>query len=172
MPELEPRGTVALTGWQSVVAAALAGAGLGWLIYAIPERFGWPLPLVPLVGSVALVLASLAVGVLAWSTYRRVQVRRESVENARAVGLLVLGKACYLGGAGLAGGYATVIAFFWDRLTAEFARERVTSSVVAVVASIGLAIAGALLERACRIPGPPSGDATPKGLPESPSTPH
>lgn len=172
MPDPETGGTVALTSWQSVVAALLLGVGLGWLMYAVPERFGWPLPLLPLLGSGAIAILALAVGFLAWSTHRRIQVRREPVANVGAVALLVLGKTCYLGGAGMAGGYAAVIFFFWNRLAAELARERVVSSTVAVVASIGLAIAGALLERSCRIPGPPTGDATPKGLPGSPSTPH
>jgi hypothetical protein len=172
MPHSDPEGTVRLTGWQSVIAAVLVGGGTGWLICAIPERFGWPLPLLPMVASGVIAVLAVVVGYLAWSTHRQIQRRRELMSDLRAVGLLALGKSCLLAGSGMLSGYAAVIVFFWNRLAAELARERVVSAAVAVVGSVGLAIAGALLERSCRIPGPPRGDATPKVLPESPSTPH
>jgi ABC-type Fe3+-siderophore transport system permease subunit len=54
-----------------------------------------------------------------------------------------------------------VAAYFWSRQDAVLPRERVLSSVVAVVVSVALAVAGALLERACRIPHTTDDDATP-----------
>ncbi len=171
MPDSEPQGTVAPTGWQSVVAAVLIGAGTGWLIFDVPDRLGWPLPALPMIGSGAIAVLAVSVGFAAWSTHRRIQVRREPVPPVRAVTLLVLGKTCLLAGAGMAAGYAVVFGYFLNRLAAELARERVISSAVAAVGAIGLAIGGAILERSCRIPGPPSGDATPKGLPRSPGSP-
>jgi len=87
------------------------------------------------------------------------------------VQLLALGKTSLLAGAGLAGGYAAVAAFFWSRQEASTPREIVFSSVVAVVASAALATAGAFLERSCRIPGPPDEDATPPDIPGSADTP-
>lgn len=171
MPEGEPGGTVRRTGWQTLIAAALGGLGVGWLVFDVPDRFGLPLPQLPLIASAAIGLLALSVGFLAWSNHRAVQVRREKVARRRAVTLLVLGKTCLVAGVGLAFGYAAVIVFFVNRLAAELARQRVVSSVVAVVAAAGLAIAGSLLERSCLIPGPPDGDATPKGLPGSSGSP-
>jgi hypothetical protein len=43
---------------------------------------------------------------------------------------------------------------FVTRIDADAPRDRVIRSAVAVVAGVGLAVAGLLLERACRVPGP------------------
>lgn len=171
MPEHEPGGTVRRTGWQTLGVAAVAGAGIGWLLFDVPERFGLPLPPLPLIASIVIGLLAVSVGFLAWTTHRKVQVRREPIMRNRAVAILALGKACLIAGVGLAFGYGSVIVFFLHRLAAELARERVISAVVAAVAATGLAVAGGFLERACMVPGPPSGDATPKDLPRSPSSP-
>lgn len=170
MAQREPGGTVRRTGWQTLGVAAVAGAGVGWLLFDVPDRFGLPLPPLPLIASIVIGLLALSVGFLAWTTHRRVQVRREPMAQGRAVAILALGKACLIAGVALAFGYGAVIAYFLNRLGAELPRERVISAIVAVVTSTGLAIAGGLLERACIIPGPPSGDATPKDVPRSPSS--
>ena len=109
----------------------------------------------------AIALFALLVGVQAVRTHRLVQVRREELPARKAVALLVLGKTCVLAGAGLAAGYAAVAAYFWSRQDAMLPRQRVLSSVVAVVVSVALAVAGAFLERACRIPRTTDEDATP-----------
>lgn len=171
MGESEPQGTVAPTGWQAVVAAVLIGAIIGWLLFAVPEMLSWPLPQLPLVVAVTIAVIAAAIAVQAVLTHRSIQVRRESVPASRAVMLLVLGKTCLLAGAGIASGYAAILVYFLPRLSAELPKQRVVSSAAAVLASIGLAIAGHFLERSCRIPGPPSGDATPGNVPGSQSTP-
>lgn len=164
-------GTVAATKWQQVVAAVIAGAGVGWLIFAVPDRLGWPLPSLPLIASIALGGFAIVVGVLAGNTHRRIQIRREVTDPNRAVRLLVLGKTALIAGAALAAGYTSVIVYFLPHGAAELPRQRIVNSAIAVLGSVGLAIAGYFLERACRIPGPPSGDATPKNLPRTPVTP-
>lgn len=112
------------------------------------------------------VLAGL-IGAQAAVTHRAIQVRREFIAPRRAVALLVLGKAAFLTGAGLAGAYIAIAAYSWSRQDAALPRERVISSAVAVVASVALAAAGAFLERSCKIPGPPNEDATPPNNPGS-----
>ncbi len=168
----DPRPSVRATRWPAVVTALLLGSGLGWLIFELPDRWGWQLPRLPLLGSGAIAVLALGVGFLAWGTRRHVQYRRETIPRARAVMLLALGKTAILAGVGMAGGYAAVIVMFVDRLAAELARERVINATIAVVGAIGLAIAGAFLERALRSPEPPSADATPNDVPLSPKSPH
>lgn len=164
-------GSVMPTTWQQVLAASILGAGIGWLICAVPQRFGWPLPVLPLIASLALLGFAVVVAVLARKTHRTIQIRRDPMQPARAIRLLVLGKASLIAGAGLVGGYLAVIVYFLPHWAAVLPRERIVNAAIAVLASVGLAIAGHFLERACRIPGPPSGDATPKGLPRTPGSP-
>ncbi len=171
MPEPEPRPSVQPTGWQAVVVAIIVGVGLGWVGCAISDAVGWPLPSPGWLGSALVAVLAVAVGFLAWSTYRRLQVQHEHIGAERAVRLLVLGKATLLLGAAMSGGYVALIAFLIGRLSVEVWTPRVIVAGVAVAASILLAIAGAFLQRSCRIPGPPDGDATPSGLPGSPGSP-
>lgn len=168
MPEPEPpTGRVQPTGWQPIGVAVVAGAGLGWSGFTALDAFGFPLPQIPLAVGVVIAVLSVGVWVQAGFTHRTIQVRRLPVAPRRAVALLVLGKACLLGGAAMAGGYAAVAAYSWSRQEAALPRERVLNSAVALVASVTLAVAGAFLERACRIPGPPKEDATPPTIPGS-----
>lgn len=145
-------GSVRLTSVRTLAVAALAGGLAGWLIAALPQSFGADPPLVPWTGPIALGLIAAVVGFLAWSTYARIHRRRERIDAQRAVGLLVLGKATALAGAMITAGYAVFGASFATSLSAPLPRERFTHSAVAVVTGIGVAVAGLLLERACRVP--------------------
>jgi hypothetical protein len=166
-----PPGTVRPTGWQAVGVAVVVGAGLGWSLFALLNKFGAELPRLPLAVTLAIAVLAAAVGTQAFVAHRTIQVRRQPMAPGRAVALLVLGKSCLLGGAGLAGGYGAVAAHFWTRLDASVPRDIVVSSAAAVVASAALAVAGAFLERSCRIPGPPDEDATPSDVPGSTDSP-
>ncbi len=156
-----PTGSVKPTGWQPIGVALVAGAGLGWSLFTALDAFGAPLPQLPLAITLLIAVLAALIGAQAAVTHRAIQVRREFIAPRRAVALLVLGKAALLTGAGLAGAYIAIAAYSWSRQDAALPRERVISSGVAVVASIALAAAGAFLERSCKIPGPPSEDATP-----------
>lgn len=162
-----PTGSVAPTGWQAIGVALVGGAGLGWSVFTAMDAFGAALPQLPLVVTLAIAALAAVVGGQAVVAHRTIQVRRLPMAPRRAVALLVLGKACLLTGAGLVGGYAAIAAYNWARQDAILPRERVVSSLVAIVASVALAVAGAFLERACRIPGPPKEDATPSAIPGS-----
>ena len=165
-----PPGTVQPTSWQSIGVAFVVGAGLGWSIFSALDRFAGDVPQVPLAVTAVVAVLAAIVGVEAWITHRTVQVRRLPVPTRRAVALVALGKACLLGGTVLAGGYAAVAAYLARRLELNLPRELLLGPVVAIVASAALAAAGAFLERACRIPGPPKEDATPPVIPGSPDT--
>ena len=136
----------------ALATAALTGAGCGWLIVVIADSFGLIPPRIPWTAPVAVFVVAALVGVLAYTTHQRIQVRRERVEPERAVAFLVLGKASALAGALVAGGYLAYGLMFVSRWTADAPRDRVIKSVVAVVAGIAMCAAGLLLERACKVP--------------------
>ncbi len=171
MGERDPEGQLSLTGWSGVLAAAILGAGIGWSIFAFAEEFGMDRPQIPLLASVTVAALVIMAGASAGYAYRVIQVKREPIPAQRAIALRVLGASSILAGSGLAGAYLAVIIYFADQIGAPLPFQRVVNSAVALVASIALAIAGALLERACRIPDPPSPDATPNDVPQSGESP-
>ena len=136
----------------ALLVAAVFGALAGWLIVVVCNAFGLVPPYVPWTAPAALAVIAALVGALAWSTHQRIHVRRERVESERAVAFLVLGKASALAGALIAGGYLAFALMFVGRWDADAPRERVIRSLVAVVVSVGLCVAGLLLERACKVP--------------------
>lgn len=121
-------------------------------------------PTVPWSAPAALILIAALVGVLAYTTHQRIQVRRERMEPQRAVAFLVLGKASALAGALVAGGYFVYGLMFVTRLAAEAPRDRVIRSAVCVLAGVALMIVGLLLERACRVPKDDDDDSEGTGV--------
>lgn len=151
-PPAPPPGTVTTTPPLALATAALTGAGFGWLIVVVANSFGFVPPRIPWTTPVALFLVAALVGVLAYTTYQRIHVRHERVDAQRAVSFLVLGKACALAGALVAGGYLVYGLMFVTRFAADAPRDRVIKSAICVVAGIVMCIAGLLLERACKVP--------------------
>jgi hypothetical protein len=147
-------GSVRSTSPRSLAVAAIFGALSGWLIVAASNSFDLVPPQVPWTAPVGVLLIAGLVGVFAYTTPTRIQVRKERMDPQRAVAFLVLGKASALAGALIAGGYLAFALMFVARIDADAPRDRVIRSAVAVVAGVGLAVAGLLLERACRVPGP------------------
>jgi hypothetical protein len=147
-------GSVRSTSPRSLAVAAIFGALSGWLIVAASNSFDLVPPQVPWTAPVGVLLIAGLVGVFAYTTHTRIQVRKERMDPQRAVAFLVLGKASALAGALIAGGYLAFALMSVARIDADAPRDRVIRSAVAVVAGVGLAVAGLLLERACRVPGP------------------
>jgi hypothetical protein len=145
-------GSIKITPPRALAVAALFGALAGWLVVAAANSFDLVAPQVPWTAPVGLFLIVALVGVIAYSTHQRIHVRRQRIEPQRAVAFLVLGKASALAGALVAGGYLTYALMFITRLDAVAPRDRVIKSAVAAVAGVALAVAGLLLERACRVP--------------------
>lgn len=153
MAEHPPTGSVTPTPLRALVVAALFGGLAGWLVVVTANAFALLPPRIPWSAPIALALFAALVGLLAHNTHQRIQVRRERVEPQRAVAFLVLGKTAAIAGALVAGGYLGFALMFLSRLDAADPRDRVIRGAVAVVAGIGLAVAGLRLERACRVPG-------------------
>jgi hypothetical protein len=152
LAEQHPGGSVNLTPLRALVVAAMFGGLAGWLLVVTANALDLTAPEVPWTAPIGLILVTALVGALAYSTYQRIQVRRERVEPNRAVALLVLGKASALAGAVVAGGYLAYALLFITRLDAAAPRDRVIRSAVTVLAGAALCAAGLLLERACKVP--------------------
>ena len=152
MPEQPSPGSVTLTPWRALLVAALFGGLAGWLVVVTANAFDVLPPRIPWSAPIGLGVFAAMVGALAWSTHQRLQVRRERMEPQRAVAFLALGKASALAGAAVAGGYLGFALMFLARIDATAPRDRVIRAAVAVVAGVGLAIAGLRLERACKVP--------------------
>lgn len=152
MAEQQPGGSVSLTPLRALVVAAMFGGLAGWLLVVITNALDLTAPEVPWTAPLGLVVVTALVGALAYSTYQRIQVRRERMEPSRAVAFLVLGKASALAGALVSGGYLAYALLFLTRLDAAAPRDRVIRSAVALLAGAALCGVGLLLERACRVP--------------------
>ena len=155
MAEQPSDGSLHLTPFRTLVVAALFGGLAGWLLVVIANAFDVIPPEVPWTAPIGLILVAALVGVLAYTTHQRIQVRHERMEPQRAVAFLVLGKASALAGALVAGGYFGFAFMFLTRLDAAAPRDRVIRSAVAIVAGLVLCVMGLLLERACKVPAEP-----------------
>lgn len=146
----EPTGHLRPTSPAAITGFAVVGLVGGWLIRPLFESWWGPAPVVSWPQVVLLVLVALVVGYVAWATHRSVQVRQVRLEPHRAVNRLVLGRACALVGALLAGGYLGY-AVSWLGLSAELAGERILRSCLSAAAGVAICVGGLLLERACRV---------------------
>jgi apolipoprotein N-acyltransferase len=155
-----PGPTVEPTGRTALMVAAILGAGVTWIGLSIAENFGWPVPVVPPLTALVVGLLALATWLAARWTHRTVQVRRDPIEPSLAVGLLLAGKAALIGGTALAGGYAAIALRSLPNLDAALPRDRVITSAAVALLSVGLAVAGWALERACQVPPPPDDESS------------
>lgn len=158
--EEPPRpGSVRPTSRRLMVAIAVLGTAIGWTLVVAIEASGGVAPTVSWLTPIAWGFLAALLFVAARNTHQRIQVRRERVEASRAVFLLLLGKASAFVGALCTGLYTGFALSFLDAMSASGPRNRVIVAGVAAVISVLVAVAGLLLERACRIPEEP--DDTP-----------
>ena len=152
-PPERPAGHVRTTRAGTLVAFALVGLVLGWLVKPFsawltgrPALVGWTPVL-------ALFLVAAILGAVAWSTYRDVHRRSVVLEPHKAVNRLVLAKACAMAGAFVSGGYFGYALSWVGDTQAPLEQLRLAQSLIAGVAGV-LIVAGSLgLERACRVRG-------------------
>ncbi|OYO16163.1 hypothetical protein CGZ94_05465 [Enemella evansiae] len=147
-----------LTRPRDLAIAALVGGVAGWLLVRSIEAAAGQPPQLPWVGPLVLWFVAALVAGLAWTTWRRIQVRRERIEPERAVTFLAFGKASGIGGAAIAGGYLVFALLAIGHLDAEGPQQRLVRGLVAAVAGVAIGAAGLWLERACRVPDPPEGE--------------
>jgi hypothetical protein len=147
----DPPGRIRTTSPGAVIAFALVGLVLGWLVRPLSVHASGSAPTVGWLPVVALAFVAAVVGSTAWSTHRAVHRRHERLEPHHAVNRLVLAKASALAGSLVAGGYFGY-ALSWVGLTdAALARQRVIHALLAGLAAALLVTGSLLLERACKV---------------------
>ena len=104
-PPDRPDGTIGVTGPGPLVVLGVIGLVGGWSLRPLSIRMGFIEPSVPLTAIAALFFVAAVVGGSAYVTRRVVRRERSSLAHHQAVNRLVLGKACALAGALVAGGY-------------------------------------------------------------------
>lgn len=154
----DPPGRVHTTSATALAGAGVLGLLLGSSVRPLVERAGGIAPAVPWLSVITLLFLAALLGALAFDTHRTLHVRHERMDPARAVALLVLGKACALAGAIVAGGYLGYGLSFLSSWEAALPRERVVRSGLVVLAAAAVAVTALLLERACRVPTDPDDD--------------
>lgn len=147
---LRPTTPGALTAWAAV---GLVG---GWLLRPVAERVQGTAPIVTWLQPFALLFVAAVLGAVAWLTWRTLHVRHEYLEPQRAVNRLVLGRACALVGALVAGGYAGY-ALAWLGVDTDLAQQRVGRSALGALGGALVTSTALLLERACRVRSDDSG---------------
>jgi hypothetical protein len=147
----EPDGSVRVTGPGPLVAFGVVGLVGGWSLHPLSLRLGFVEPSVPVAAIGALFFVAALVGGSAYLTRRVVRGNRGALEHHQAVNRLVLGKACALAGALVAGGY---LGFALAQLGVEgpAAEARLWRSLVAGAGGLSVCGAALLLELACRVP--------------------
>lgn len=161
-PEPGPRpGHVRTTRPGTLVASALTGLVLGWLVRPVTIRLSGVAPTVGWAPVLALFLASAILAAVAWSTYRSLHPRwRERrgrpgpaavLEPQQAVNRLVLAKASAVAGALVGGGYLGYALSWWGVGESALAQQRILQSLLAGAGGVLLVAASLLLERACRV---------------------
>lgn len=147
-----------LTRPRTLGIAALAGAMASLVFVVVAQRLSGHPPVLPWTGPLVLLFVAAVLGGLAYTTWRRIQVRREPIEAQRAVTFLALGKASAIGGAAIAAGYLIFVVASAGNLGATGPQQRVIRGLVSTAAGVLIAAAGLMLERACRVPEPPDED--------------
>jgi len=151
------------TSAPALAIAALLGVLVGGSVEPLVQRAGGVAPTVPWSAVLTMVFTALVLAGLAVSIWRSLRRPGPRIESQRAVTLLLLGTACALAGAAVAGGYlAFALGYLGD--DAALPRERVVRGLFASAAAVLVAAGGLLLERACQVPPdqddpPPSSDA-------------
>jgi hypothetical protein len=141
-----PPGRLRTTDPRLLVALALAGAVVGWLVRLVAVEAGFTVPRADWAQVGVLVLVAVVLASVARAT------RRERPAARHAVNRLVLAKSCALVASFMTGGYLGS-ALSWVGIDATTARSRSVGSLVAAVAAALAAVAALVLERACRIEG-------------------
>jgi hypothetical protein len=146
---LRPLTAGAVTTW------AVVGLVAGWALHPLSEAFRGTPVIVSWVQPVALVMLTAMVAITAWHTWESVRGRRERLEPYRAVNRLVLGRTAALVGALVAGGYVGYLVS-WLGSESDQAGLLMLRSGVAAGTAVLLTASGVALERACRVPKPPT----------------
>ncbi len=150
-PPDRPPGHVRTTGAGPLVGFGVAGLVCGWAVRPVSLRLGAAEPDVTwLAIGLVFFMAAVLCGA-AYLTWRTLHHQRRRLVPSRAVNRLVLGKACALAGAAIAGGYFGYALAQLGVTSSDTSDTRLWHSVIAGVGGLLLMVGSLLLERACRV---------------------
>lgn len=150
-PRPDPTRRLGPTSPAALTVFAVVGLVCGWLLRPVGASWLGHAPVVTWAQPLVLVMAAAILGFTAWATGRAVHEHSLRLEPNRAVNRLVLGRACALVGALVAGGYLGY-AVSWLGVETDLANQRLVRSLVAAAAGLAVSVTALLLERACRVP--------------------
>ncbi|MFT3887885.1 MAG: DUF3180 domain-containing protein [Arachnia sp.] len=144
---MSERPKLGLTTARQAVVAVLAGAAVcGLILLAFEAAGGFP-PVVP--WSVPILLVVLAGAVLVYRYTLPKRRKDHALSSQEGLAAVAIAKALIVTGAVLAGGHVVYVMRYIARFEAPLPSARVVQGAVTIVASLLLAGAGVLLERAC-----------------------
>lgn len=140
------------TGLREVAVSVLCGAVLGWFAVSFFVVTSSPVAILP--WSLPVLLGLVAVAVFVYSRVLRVKVADPHREVSPTEGIMsvALSKAVLLTGSVLVGACAVYVLHDVGHMSIPYPRMRVQRGSVTVVVCAGLAWAGWMLEKACRVP--------------------
>jgi hypothetical protein len=147
-----PTGRLAPTTGAALAVCAVVGLVGGWLLHPLMVWVNGTAPVVTWLQALALLVVAALVGLVAWHTWRTLQVHRLPLEPHRAVNRLVLARACALAGALVTAGYLGY-AVSWLGDESAYADRWILRALVAAAGAGGVIVASLVLERACRADG-------------------
>lgn len=135
-----------------VVGLVASGLVVGRLMPPLIVRFDGASPPVPGWGATVVLLAgAIAVGAMAWGTWRNLHQHHRRIVADHAIRLLALAKAAVLVGGVFTGGYAGY-AMAYVSSSSDLGEERFWHSAAAAGSALLLLIAALILEWSCRLP--------------------
>lgn len=154
--------------WLVLVATLAAGVGYG-LLRMLEGRGATVLPPSALSWVVVLVIA-LGVGIAGWNVRQFTRGKRPGLDPLLAARTVVLATAAAYTGALLSGWYAGHILLVLGDLAFAGRRAVAVAALIALLASVVLAVTGLVVERWCRVPPPQDGKpGSPAGSAGSPA---
>ncbi|GAA4718884.1 hypothetical protein GCM10023216_04220 [Isoptericola chiayiensis] len=142
----------------ALVAVAVAAAGFGLL--RLLESRGVYVPGAAWAEVVAILLLAALVLWAGWSVRSYLRGDKPDLDALRAARTFAMAKAAAYTGALLAGRYVAHVLVVLPQLDVEARRDQAITSGVAAVVSIGLTVAGLVVEKFCEIPPPEDDDGT------------
>jgi hypothetical protein len=132
------------------LAAAIAGAAVGWLGWTLLAAAGRPEAAVSRLVPAVLGLGGFLAGLGAWFAHRRFHVFPRYTAPRRALAVVALAKAAALTGAALAGAYIVLAVANIGRWPVPGPRQRVVFGAASALAALCLMAGGLILERECQ----------------------
>ncbi|HEY6932391.1 MAG TPA: DUF3180 domain-containing protein [Marmoricola sp.] len=150
-PPEQPPGHVRVTGPGPLVGFGVVGLVGGWAVRPVALGVGAAEPDVTWLAIGLVFFMAAVLSGAAFLTWRTLHTQRRRLPPHRAVNRLVLGKACALAGAAIAGGYFGYALAQLGVTASDVADTRLWHSVVAGVGGLLVMTASLFLERACRV---------------------